>query len=113
MYTRALVRGRPVGISTAAYPLPRLEGMVEAFTEAGSITGALKRLGVADYTRARSVVSCRLPSSAEADALARPATQPVLVVRYLNVDADGLPVGAGQTLFAADAIQLTVEPDQT
>jgi GntR family phosphonate transport system transcriptional regulator len=113
MYTRALVRGRPVGISTAAYPLPRLEGMVEAFTVAGSITGALKRLGVADYTRARSVVSCRLPSSAEADALARPATQPVLAVRYLNVDADGLPVSAGQTLFAGDAIQLTVEPDET
>jgi GntR family phosphonate transport system transcriptional regulator len=113
MYTRALVRGRPVGISTAAYPLPRLDGIVEAFTEAASITGALKRLGVADYTRARSVVSCRLPSSAEADALARPATQPVLVVRYLNVDAEGLPVSAGQTLFAGDAIQLTVEPDET
>jgi DNA-binding GntR family transcriptional regulator len=37
----------------------------------------------------------------------------VLVVRYLNVDADGLPVSAGQTLFAGDAIQLTVEPDET
>jgi GntR family phosphonate transport system transcriptional regulator len=111
MYTRALVRGRPVGISTAAYPLPRLEGIVEAFGETGSVTAALKRLGVADYTRARSVVSARLPTAAEADALARPATQPVLVVRYRNVDAQGEPVGAGQTLFAADAIQLTVEPE--
>lgn len=111
LYTRACVRGRPVSLSTAAYPLPRLEGMVEAFAETGSITAALKRLGVADYTRARSVVSCRLPTAKEADALARPATQPVLVVRYLNVDAQAKPVEAGCTLFASDAVQLTVEPE--
>jgi GntR family phosphonate transport system transcriptional regulator len=109
MYTRATVRGRPVNLATSAYPLPRLAGMVEALTETGSITAALQRLGVADYTRARSVVSCRLPTAAEADALARPATQPVLVVRYVNVDAQGVPVEAGCTLFASDAVQLTVQ----
>ncbi len=64
-----------------------------------------------DYTRARSVVSTRLPTQAEADALSRPATQPVLVVHYVNVDRDGTPVEAGNTLFAADAVQLVVEPD--
>jgi GntR family phosphonate transport system transcriptional regulator len=111
MYTRASVRGRPVNLCTAAYPLPRLAGMVEAFRAAGSITAALNQLGVPDYTRARSVVSCRLPTPAEADALARPATQPVLMVRYVNVDAQGVPVEAGCTLFASDAVQLTVEPD--
>ena len=112
LYTRASVRGRPVSLCSAAYPMPRLAGMVEAFEATGSITGALKQLGVADYTRARSVVSCRLPTPAEADALARPATQPVLVVRYVNVDAHGVPVEAGCTLFASDAVQLTVAPDQ-
>jgi GntR family phosphonate transport system transcriptional regulator len=58
--------------------------------------------------RASSVVSCRLPSQAEADALARAATEPVLVVQFLNVDSQGLPVEAGRTLFASDAVQLTV-----
>ena len=109
LHTRACVRGRPVNLSSAAYPLPRLAGMVEAFRAHGSITAALAALGVPDYTRARSVVSCRLPTGAEADALARPATQPVLVVRYVNVDAAGAPVEAGCTLFACDAVQLTVE----
>ncbi|HEX3140895.1 MAG TPA: phosphonate metabolism transcriptional regulator PhnF [Rhizobacter sp.] len=112
MYSRAAVRGRPVSLCTAAYPLPRLAGIVEAFQDTRSITAALARLGVADYTRARSVVSCRLPTAAEADALARPATQPVLVVRYVNVDAQAVPVEAGCTLFAADAVQLTVEPER-
>ncbi|MET0334857.1 MAG: phosphonate metabolism transcriptional regulator PhnF [Rhizobacter sp.] len=112
LYTRANVRGRPVNLATSAYPLPRLAGMAEAFALHGSVTTAFQQLGVADYTRAHSVVSCRLPTPQEADALARPQTQPVLVVRYVNVDADGTPVEAGNTLFAADAVQLTVAHEQ-
>ena len=43
--------------------------------------------------------------------LARPASQPVLAVHYHSVDGDGIAVEAGQTLFAADAVQLTVRHD--
>jgi GntR family phosphonate transport system transcriptional regulator len=108
LHTRAVVRGRPIGISTTAYPLPRLAGVAEAFRASRSVTTALRQLGVADYLRARSTVSCRLPTPAEADALARPVTEPVLVVRYHSVDGAGVPVEAGCTLFAADAVQLQV-----
>jgi len=109
--TRASVRGRPVGLTSAAFPCPRLAGMAEAVARSSSITAALQEFGVADYTRARSVVCARLPTQAEADALARPVSQPVLVVQYTNVDRDSVPVEAGSTLFAADAVQLTVEPE--
>ena len=85
-----------------------LGGIAEAFRATGSITRALQRQGVADFERASSTVSCRLPTVAEADALARPATEPVLVVQYVNADTRGQPVEAGCTLFAADAVQLTV-----
>jgi GntR family phosphonate transport system transcriptional regulator len=110
LYTRARVRGRPVSLSTAAFPMPRLRGMADVFVRRRSITAALRELGVADYTRACNVVSARLPTRDEADALARPATQPLLVVNYTNVDGEGVPVEAGCTLFAADAVQLTVGP---
>jgi len=109
LYTRASVRGRPVGISTLAFPCPRLAGMAEAFAASRSITTALARLGVPDYVRVRSTISTRLPTAAEADALARPGTQPVLVVQFVNADLAGVPIEAGATLFAADAVQLTVE----
>ena len=109
LYTRASIRGRPGGISTSAYPCPRLAGRAEPFAAGGGITAALKQLGVADYVRVRSTISTRLPSAAEADALARPVTQPVLVVQYVNADLAGGPVEAATTLFAADAVQLTVE----
>jgi GntR family transcriptional regulator, phosphonate transport system regulatory protein len=109
--TRVSVRGRPVGLSCAAFPCPRFTGVGAIVARVGGITRALRELGVADYTRARSLVSTRLPTQDEADALARAATQPVLVVQYVNVDGDGVPVEAGTTLFAADAVQLTVEPE--
>ena len=111
LHTRASVRGRPVALSTSAFPLPRLAGMAAALARRGSISAALQSLGVPDYTRARSVVAARLPTALEADMLARPAGQPVLVVHYTNIDALGTPVEAGSTVFAADAVQLTVEPD--
>jgi len=110
--TRSSVRGRRVGLSTAAFPCPRLAGIAAPVARHGSITKALAELGVADYTRSRSVVSTRLPTQSEADALARPMSQPVLVVQYVNVDRAGTPVEAGTTLFAADAVQLVVEPEQ-
>jgi GntR family phosphonate transport system transcriptional regulator len=109
--TRSSVRGRRVGLSTAAFPCPRLADIAGPVARHGSVTRALAELGVADYTRSRSVVSTRLPTQAEADALARPMSQPVLVVQYVNVDRAGVPVEAGSTLFAADAVQLVVEPD--
>ena len=111
--TRAAVRARPVSLSTAAFPSPRFAGIAALVARHGSITRSLAELGVVDYTRARSVVSTRLPTQSEADALARPLTQPVLVVQYVNVDRDGVPVEAATTLFAADAVQLVVEPDAT
>ena len=109
--TRATVRGRAVAVSTAVFPLPRLAGIAAAVAAQGSITAALATLGIHDYTRARSVVSARLPSPVEADALARPGNQPVLVVHYTNVDRDDVAIEAGITVFAADAVQLTVQPE--
>ncbi|MBO9512566.1 MAG: phosphonate metabolism transcriptional regulator PhnF [Variovorax sp.] len=110
--TRASVRGRPVGLTVSAYPLPRFEGLAERVTALGRFTPALQALGVRDYTRAKSVVSARLPTALEADRLARSAAQPVLVVSAIDVDAQGTPIRSGVTLFAADAVQLTVRPDE-
>lgn len=107
--SRASVRGRPIGVSTTAYPAGRLAGIGAAFSETGSVTAALARFGVADTVRVRSTVSCRLPTAAEADLLARAAGEPVLVVAFVNADAHGVPVEAGRTLFAADAVQLVME----
>jgi GntR family phosphonate transport system transcriptional regulator len=109
LHTRASVRGRPIGLSLSAYPQALLPGMAEAFAATGSVTAALRQLGVQDYQRARSTVSCRLPTADEADLLARSHQEPVLVVQYLSHDGQGRVIEAARTLFASDAVQLSVE----
>ncbi|MFO0122646.1 MAG: phosphonate metabolism transcriptional regulator PhnF [Inhella sp.] len=109
LHTRSRVRGRPISLSTAAYPSARFSGIAEVFAQERSVTATLQRFGVSDYTRLRSSISARLPTASEADALARALTQPLLVVQYTNVDPEGVPVEAATTLFAADAVQLQVE----
>lgn len=109
LHTRSRVRGRPISLSTSAYPSARFQGIADTFARERSITAALRHHGVSDYTRLRSSISARLPTPAEADALARALSQPVLVVQYTNVDVDGVPVEAACTLFAADAVQLQVD----
>lgn len=106
---RSLMRKRPIALSRQAFPLPRFEELPEAFVALRSISRAVAQLGVRDYHRLRSVVTTRLPDSDEADWLSRPVTAPVLMVQFTNADGDGCPVEAGQTVFAADSVQLVVD----
>lgn len=103
------VRGRPLALTHAVYPLPRFAGMAEAFARCRSVTAALQSLGVPDYLRRRSQITARRATAAEADVLARPANEPVIVVSFVNVDRQGRAIEAGHTVFAADAIQLVVD----
>ncbi len=106
---RSLVRNRPIALSRHAFPLPRFEDLPEIFVASRSIGLSMARLGVQDYHRVQSIVTTRMPDSGEADWLSRPATAPLLVVRFTNVDGQGKPVEAGRTVFAADSVQLVVE----
>lgn len=112
LYSRTVVRGRPISVSATVYPNARFAGIAQAFASLGSISAALLSMGVADYGRARSVVSSRLPTAAEADDLARSIASPVLVVQFHSLDDNGVAVEAGRTVFAADAVQLQVEHER-
>lgn len=105
---RSLIRQRPIAMSTLAFPLPRFNGLPDEFVRTRSISAAMTSAGVSDYHRLRSAISTRNPTSDEADWLSRPINMPVLVVAFVNVDENGIPVEAGHTVFAADSIQLVV-----
>lgn len=109
---RSLVRGRPIAISDAVFPLPRFAAIADRFARLRSISAAIDACGVRGYTRLRSAISARMPDVEEADWLERETPLPVLVVRYVNVDFEGTPVEAGLTRFASDALQLVVEGDE-
>ena len=102
--------GRPLSLAAHCFPSARFEGIAEAWTELGSVTAALERFGVEDYTRSITRVTARLPEEREREHLALPRQRPVLVTESVNVDSAGAPIEYGHTCFAADRVQLVLEP---
>lgn len=87
----------------------RLPGIGDAYRETGSMTKALRKCGISDYSRKTTRVTARMPSADDAAHLKQPANRPVLVAEWLNVDSDGEPVEYGITRFASDRVQIVFE----
>jgi GntR family phosphonate transport system transcriptional regulator len=83
--------------------------MIAAFEENGTITGALARFGVGDYTRRVTRVRACLPTADEARLLHQPPVEPLLVTEAINTDAAGAPIEYGIAKFAADRVRLVFE----
>ena len=107
---RQIAGGRPLSLAAHYFPSARFAGIAEAWSELGSVTAALRRFGVEDYTRRITRVTARLPEEDECEHLAMPRQRPVLVTESVNVDSDGTPIEYGNTRFAADRVQLVLEP---
>ena len=102
--------GVPILTSEHWLPQARYPDLIDALQETKSITAALQRAGVGDYTRHKTNITTRLPTSDEADRLRQPVDMPVLVTESINVDLDGRPVEYAVTRFAGDRVSLCVKP---
>jgi GntR family phosphonate transport system transcriptional regulator len=101
--------GMPVSLSTSYFPAGRFPGLATHVAETGSITQALQRCGLADYARASTRVTARMPTAEEAKRLKQPVTRPILLTEAVDVDADGRPVSVSMTRFASDRVQLVLD----
>lgn len=99
---------RPVSVGTSWFPLPRFEGMADAFARTGSITRAFAACGLDDYVRARTAISALHADPADAGLLQLSPGAIVLVTTAVNQDLDGRPVQYALTRFSADLVQLTI-----
>jgi GntR family phosphonate transport system transcriptional regulator len=104
-----LADGLPVSLATHAFPARRFAGIVEAFRATGTITAALARLGVPNYSRRTTRVTARLPEAREAQLLEIPKSQPLLVSEAVNVDDAGVRIEFGIARFAAGRVQIVVD----
>jgi GntR family phosphonate transport system transcriptional regulator len=91
-----------------SFPARRFAALPAAFAETGSITAALARCGVADYTRKLTRLLARLPSEREARHLGQPASRAVLQSEAVNVDAAGVAIQRSLVVFAGDRVQVVV-----
>ena len=106
-----LADGRPLVIGLHHLPLPRFAAAAAALRMAPSITAALAACGLADYRRARTRISARLPTAEEAHRLGQSRAHPVLASEALNIDPEGRPVDFTLACYAAGRVQVLVEEE--
>lgn len=102
--------GHPISISTHIFEQARFPVIVEAYRDTLSVTDALIRGGVADFSRLRTQVTARLPLPDELRLLQMAKTRPLLVTESIDVDSAGRPVALSIARFPADRMQLVFEP---
>jgi GntR family transcriptional regulator, phosphonate transport system regulatory protein len=102
------IDGRALSRSTHWFAADRVPGLAERFGATGSITVALRAVGVDDYVRAATTVSARHATAAEAADLELASGSVVLVTRSLDALTDGTPLQIGITRFVADRVELDI-----
>ena len=102
------VDGHPLSRATNWFAADQVPGLAERFRATGSITAALRAIGIGDYVRAATTVGARHATAAEAADLGLPAGSVVLVTRSLDTLTDGTPLQIGITRFVADRVELDV-----
>lgn len=106
----SLADGVPIAVFESVFPRSRLRGIDTTLQETGSVTEALRRVGVADYTRRSTRLTAVLADATQALHLQVREGDPLLRTTGLNVDRVGVPVEYGRTWFCGDRVTLTFEP---
>lgn len=106
----SLADGQPLAAFRSLFPAARYPGLPQLVAEEGSITRALARLGLTDYTRKETRLTAQLADPVLALALQVKPGAAVLRSVALNIDDAGRPVEYGTTWFAGDRVTLTVAP---
>jgi GntR family phosphonate transport system transcriptional regulator len=109
--TLRLIDGRPTVVTSHFYPLPRFDGIADLIREHGSVTQALKQLGVANLFHVVSRISARTPGQRDARLLNQPVSRPILQVLTVSADEGSRPVQFTHGRFASALIELTVRYD--
>jgi len=100
----------PMAMATHIFEKARFPAMIEYYSASGSITLALAKAGVHEYSRLQTKVTSRLPSPEETRLLKVSKTRPILVTESVDVDTDWVPVCVSISRFPSDRVQLVFAP---
>ncbi|MCA0927884.1 phosphonate metabolism transcriptional regulator PhnF [Ruegeria profundi] len=107
----SLADGQPIGVFQSVFPADRLPSILAALQDTHSVTEALQRCGVADYTRVSTRLTARAATATQALHLHLTEGAPVLFSAGINADLNGVPVEYGRAVFAGDRVTLTLNDD--
>ena len=104
----SLADGAPIALFRSIFPAQRLPDLPQLLSETGSVTQALSRHGVPDYTRASTRLRAITADAAQAAHLQIRPGGALLESVAINHDPQGQPVEYGITWFAGEKVTLTV-----
>ncbi|WP_333693013.1 phosphonate metabolism transcriptional regulator PhnF [Phaeobacter italicus] len=107
----SLADDQPIALFQSVFPAERFPDLPATLTETRSVTAALSRCGVEDYTRVQTRITAKLATATQALHLQISEGSPILRTTGVNADPDGVPVEFGRTWFAGDRVTLTVGED--
>lgn len=100
---------RPLSLSRHIFPA-RLAGLHAALLNHATITAALAQIGITDYIRLRSRITCRMPTPRESALLELEHDAPVLHCENVNITAASTPVEVCFAIYPSHRVALIVEP---
>ncbi|MEW2919257.1 phosphonate metabolism transcriptional regulator PhnF [Ruegeria sp. ANG10] len=107
----SLADGQPIGLFQSVFPADRLPGILYALQDTQSVTKALQRCGIEDYTRVSTRLTARAATATQCLHLQLPQGAPVLHSAGINADLNSVPVEYGRTVFAGERVTLTLNDD--
>ncbi|MCG3268769.1 phosphonate metabolism transcriptional regulator PhnF [Yoonia sp. I 8.24] len=104
----SLADDQPIALFRSIFPASRFPDLCDHIAETNSVTAALKRQGISDYTRATTRLTAKQANATQALHLRITEGAPILRSVGINVDTDDTPIEFGHTWFAGDRVTLTV-----
>lgn len=105
----SLADEQPIGLFQSVFPADRLPDILASLSETKSVTKALQRCGIEDYTRVSTRLTARAATPTQALHLRVSEGAPLLFSVGINADPDGIPVEYGRTFFAGERVTLTID----
>lgn len=99
----------PIAIFRSVFPAARFPGLLKDLQDTKSVTKALERHDIADYTRASTRLTAKQANATQALHLQITEGAPILRTVGINVDPSQTPIEYGHTWFAGDRVTLTVD----
>jgi GntR family phosphonate transport system transcriptional regulator len=103
------IEDQPISISTHYFPYASFDGIAEHVEKTGSITKALRRMGIKDYLRLQTRIYSREATVEEAVHLKCAIGAAVLVMESIDTDLQGTPIAFGYSRAIGWAWQVVVD----
>ncbi len=105
----SLADDTPIAVFRSVFSAKRFPGLLQDLDQTKSVTAALQRHGINDYTRASTRLTAKQANATQALHLRICEGAPILRTVGINVDEDGTPIEYGHTWFAGERVTLTVD----